>query len=100
MLPVRQFSEITWLRAVVIALLVGGAGVGFLIAAPNMKGWGYPALEPVVANIGGLLIASVSLGLIWETVSRKSLTSEVMAIAGLSDDVRKAGLIGLTTDFY
>ncbi len=50
-------------------------------------------------SLGGLLVASATLSLVWELVGKRRFAQEVLAAAGVADDVRRAGLRAISDDY-
>lgn len=59
-----------------------------------------PQWAAVSAQLGGLLVATGLLGVVWELVGRRSLAREIQELAGLSKEVVDAGLVALPRRFY
>jgi len=90
--------ENTNLRTIIIAILVFGLGLALLYAADN---WiiSSPSFQTVVRNLGGLLIATVTVTILWELAAKRAFVSELMATARLAEDVRSAGISKIPGDF-
>src|SRR4051812_10894769 len=50
----------------------------------------WPNWKPVLANIGGLLVASVGVGVLWELVGRRTFVEEIFEAASVSSEVQSA----------
>lgn len=92
-----QFREITNLRTYVVSGGIFIFGTILLICAeqfnyPN----GYLWLKSVVSNFGALLVASVSIAMLWELFSKRSFLDELLAKTGLAEDLRNVGLAGIS----
>jgi hypothetical protein len=99
MASLRSFIETTNLRTILISLLLFLFGIGLLISSETIeviskRAWG----KAVVANLGGLVVAAISIALLWELISKRAFLDELLAKAGLAEDVRTLGLTGLTVN--
>ncbi len=56
-------------------------------------------LQALVNSVGGLLIASVSLGLIWELAGKRAFAREVLASATAGADIDTMGLVRMTNNY-
>lgn len=52
-------------------------------------------LKSVSSNLGALLIASVSIAILWELFSKRAFLDELLAKTGLAEEIKKIGLIGM-----
>jgi hypothetical protein len=85
----------TFAILVVLAL----AGVGLLIAGEKTSDAHHPIWRAVLLSLGGLLVASATLTLLWELRGRRTFAQEVLAAAGVAADTRKAGLRAIAGDY-
>ncbi len=92
--------ERTNLWTVIVATAIAILGVLLLFAANWQWLASYPGIQAVVRELGGLLVASVALSILWELVAKRAFLAELMAKAKLGEDVRTAGLISIPKDFY
>lgn len=53
-------------------------------------------LKSVIANLGGVVIASVAIAFLWELFSKRALLDELLEKTKLAEEVRGGGLIGIT----
>lgn len=90
-------SRVTTLSAWItgIALL----GVGLLLM------WWSGAVVDVrwsslLAQVGGVLVATSVLSLAWDILGRRALANEILAKAKLSTDLLESGVASVETDFY
>ena len=60
----------------------------------------YPNAQEVLRSLGGLFIATVALTVVWDLAAKRSLLAELMAITQLAEDVKAAGIVHITSDFY
>lgn len=92
-------KDITNLRT----LLVSGAlllvGVFFLFLSEKLTyEQGYLWVKSLISNFGGLLVATLSITILWELFSKRSFLDEILERTGLADDVRSAGLRGISVN--
>ena len=92
---VYRERTLTWHVLVSLGLLVFGM---VLIRVSESMGT-LPSWKPVASNVGGLLIASVALSLIWELKGKRMLVDEIFHAAKVSTEVQTAKLVGVTTHF-
>ncbi len=57
---------------------------------------GYLWLKSVISNFGALLIASVSIAMLWELFSKRAFLDELLAKTGLAEDIRTVGVTGVS----
>ncbi|NOK62418.1 MAG: hypothetical protein GFH27_549293n152 [Chloroflexi bacterium AL-W] len=95
------YKERTNLRTAVVTLIVLMFGVALLYISTSWQ-WlkDRSAIQSVTEQLGGLLIASVALALIWELVAKRAFLSELMSEARLAEEIRNAGIVTVPRDFY
>lgn len=59
---------------------------------------GHLWVKSLISNFGGLLVATLSIAILWELFSKRSFLDEILERTGLADDIRTAGLIGISTN--
>lgn len=81
-------------------------GVFFVIVGVLLLWWSgtshwksNPQMQAFLAQSGGLLVATGLLAVAWDLIGRRALADEVLAKAGLSADVVRAGLVRVTTQY-
>lgn len=94
-----HLKERTNLRTLAVSLLVFLLGVLLLVLSEANESiakivW----LKAVIANFGGLLVATISIATLWELFSKRAFFDELLAKAGLSEDIRTLGLVGLSVN--
>ena len=92
-------KERTNLRTFTVSLLLFLLGVVLLIFSEANEAIGKTAwLKAVIANLGGLLVATISIATLWELFSKRAFLDELLAKAGLAEDIRTLGLVGLSVN--
>ena len=88
------------LRTVLVALGVAGLGAILLYLSAKDLWKGYEAWQVVVRNIGGLLVITVAITLLWELWAKRAFLDEVLAKVQMADEVRLAGFVRVTDSFH
>jgi hypothetical protein len=94
--PLRRITTLSWTIVAIGMILLGGF---FLYVSSADTVGSYPVVKAFSNNVGGVLLATGLISLLWELVSRRAFLSEVFSIARLSEDVKRSGLHRLTMDF-
>ncbi|WP_157571558.1 hypothetical protein [Nocardioides alkalitolerans] len=79
-----------------------GLAVGVLLLWLAARDGAYslnPTWQSVFSNMGGVVVATTLISAAWELFGKRSLASEVMAMANLGADIQKSG-IQHVTDAY
>jgi hypothetical protein len=90
----RALKERTTASTVVGALVVFGIGVALIYVSTGAGLW-----EPVLREIGSILLVTVTVGILWDLWSKRAFADEIWAKARLSHTLDAAGLAGFTLDF-
>jgi hypothetical protein len=90
---IEQFRERTNLRFLVSAIGIAAIGVGLLLFSEAstylaQNSW----LKSALSNLGGLLVASVSIATIWELYAKRAFLDEMLSTTRLVSDIRSSGL--------
>ncbi len=89
--------ERTVLRTVVVALTLLLVGVLMLVYAESeADGW----THVLPLQVGSFIIASVVLALIFEYWQLRGLLEDLYIQAGITREIRAAGIVGFTTIFH
>ena len=94
--------KITWLSATAISFALFLVGL-LLLWGVGEFAWlsiNHPAISTFLKDVGGIITASGLVAIIWEISIKRTFFNEVMEKVGLATDVDKAGLIGVTMQFY
>lgn len=57
---------------------------------------GYLWVRSLISNFGSLLVATLSIAILWELFSKRSFLDEILERTGLADDIRTAGIRGIS----
>ena len=93
------YRERTIAWYLVAALVFGGIGTSLLFLGESDYATAHPKLKSVISNLGGLTIASLGIGIIWELVGKRALIQEVFESASVSREIQQARIFGVTTQF-
>ncbi|MFO1077966.1 MAG: hypothetical protein U1E73_09625 [Planctomycetota bacterium] len=87
--------RITTLSAVLVSITVGGAGIALLyVTGLDLAFWvAHRGLQTLLMQIASLMIVSVAVAFVWELFGRRVFLNEMLAIAGVSQDLRAAGIL-------
>lgn len=89
----------TTLRTLLVAAGFVLLGVAAMVVASYYLDK-HPNAQEIVRSLGGLFIATVALTVVWDLAAKRSLLAELMAITQLAEDVKTAGIVHITSDFY
>jgi hypothetical protein len=84
---------------VVVAVAVAGVGILLLWLSEAQKLEEHPSWQGLIASLGGLLVASVAISLLWELVGKRAFAGEIFEIARIGTDVRNAALTRIGTSY-
>jgi hypothetical protein len=99
MSPGSVYRDRTSLKSMFVALCIALVGILLLVVSEKADSWGIAIWKPIIANVGGLLVASVGLAALWELASRRAFVAEIFDVAGVAHEVQIAKLAGITTKF-
>ncbi|MBO7813196.1 hypothetical protein [Burkholderia pseudomallei] len=99
MATVNYLKERTNLRTILVAVLLLLLGFSLLIASETVpsvteRTW----LKAITSNLGGLVIASISIATLWELFSKRALFDELLGKATFAEEIRVLGLVGLSVN--
>ena|SRR5215216_2637635 len=97
-MPRNLYPEITNLRTLLLATIVGTLGI-FMIIAASLWLSQHPNWQTILRELGGLLFASVAIAMLWELIAKRAFLEELMNAAQIADDIRDARLLHITTNF-
>ena len=92
----RATTLTTWIVAIVAVI----AGIALLVAA-NYWDWisKKPALQGLLNNVAGTIIASVGLVVLWELFGKRSFRREILETAKYASDMELAGVSHVGTNY-
>ncbi|VTR76302.1 hypothetical protein [Cellulomonas hominis] len=90
-------SKVTSLATVLIAAAI--LVVGLVLMYLSVQGWAEGIWEAFLGQVGGLLVASGLLTVVWDLFGRRSFATEVLAKAKLSADVVESGITRVTDQY-
>lgn len=97
---ISLFIERTNLRTATAAFVFLVLGFIALIVTIDDKTWQYHTpWRSLIQTVGSLLVVTGLISIAWELLCKRSLTEEVLARAGLSNDITKAGLTTIQENF-
>ena len=89
-------SLLTTYKTALYAAVVALAGIGLLLLSNVAWFDRHPALEATSNQLGGLLITTGGLGLLWELRGKRDIMDEMLEKARIASDVSAAGLARVT----
>lgn len=78
---------------------VAVVGVVLLWAGERTSDANHPIWRALLLSLGGLFVAATTLSLLWEIRGKRVFAQEVLAAAGVADDVRRSGLRAISDDY-
>lgn len=98
---IKLFKERVNLRTLLLAILIAGLGIFFLYCSAQKDWWiGYEVWQTVVQQLGGLLLVTVAITLLWELWGKRAFLDEVLAKAQISKEITFAGIVKITDSFH
>jgi len=95
----NYIKDITNLKTLLVSGVLLLLGVFFLFLSEKLTyPEGYLWVKSLISNFGGLLVATLSIAILWELFSKRSFLDEILERTGLADDVRTAGLRGISVN--
>lgn len=88
----KVYSERTSLRTIIISLITFIIGLTFLLISNTQFLQAYPLVQPVVRDVGSLLVSTVAIAILWELVAKRAFLSELMAQIKIKEEIKEAGL--------
>ncbi len=93
----NPLKQITNLRTYIVSAIIFIIGGILLVVAEKVNfSDGYLWVKSLSSNFGALMIASVSMAMLWELFSKRSFLEELLAKTGFADDIINAGLTGVS----
>ncbi|TMU66283.1 hypothetical protein FGA82_31215 [Pseudomonas fluorescens] len=93
----QQLKQITNLRTYIASASIFIIGILLLMGSERSSfPEGYLWLKSLMSNIGALLIASVSIAMLWELFSKRAFLEELLAKTGMAEDIRTVGVTDIS----
>ncbi|WP_143219034.1 hypothetical protein [Actinokineospora bangkokensis] len=88
------------MQVVIVSLVSFGVGVGILVTAATWE-WvtSKAGLQNVLNNLGGTVVTSVALFLVWDLVGRRSFKREMLDTVQYAADLEDSGVVRVGTDY-
>jgi len=97
-MPKRSvYKESTSAWVLVGSLITLAIGIGLLWGSESLEN--RPILRSLSVNMGGLIVPSVALGVVWELLGKRRFVEEIFETASVSEAVRSAKVSVITTHF-
>ena len=99
MAAANYLKERTNLRTVLVSVLLLFIGLALLVASETIpfvstRAW----LKAIISNLGGLVVASISIATLWELFSKRALFDELLGKASFAEEIRLLGLVGISVN--
>ena len=94
-----MLSAVTTRLAIILGLCFVVAGVLLMWWSGTSEWKSNDQMQAFLGQVGGLLLATGLLAVAWDLFGRRSLANEVLAKAGLSADVVRAGIVRVTDQY-
>lgn len=86
-------------RTLAILAVLVAIGVVLLEAGERSSDAHHPIWRAILLSLGGLIVASATLSLVWQLAGQRRFAQEVLAAAGVAADVRRAGLRAISDEY-
>jgi hypothetical protein len=81
----RPYRRLTTLQTVVVAAVIAAIGAGLLYVGGRGDWWSNrPGLQALINHLGGALIVSVALSVLWELFGKRAFAREILETAPLA----------------
>lgn len=100
---VRLLQERLNLRMLATSLVIAGIGVFLLyVTADSTKPvWTkHPSWQSVLQQLGGLLLVTTAITLLWESIGKRAFLDEILAKAKISKELSFSGITQVTDSFH
>ncbi len=99
MATVNYLKERTNLRTMLVSVLLLLLGLALLVVSETVPLiTDRPWLKSITSNLGGLVVASISIATLWELFSKRALFDELLGKANFAEEIRVLGLVGLSVN--
>lgn len=98
---IKLLQERVNLRIFLITLPILGLGILLLYITADNNGWvNHKSWQTVIQQIGGLLLVTVVITLLWELFGKRAFLDEILAKAKISKELTFSGIIQITDSFH
>lgn len=98
---IKLFIKWENLRVLFLALVIAIGGIVLLYFSSLKELWqDHEAWQVVVQNMGGLLVITCTITLLWEYWLRRSFLDEVLAKVRMADEIKLAGIVRITDAWH
>lgn len=99
---IKLLQERVNLRICIVALVIAGIGILllFVVTANNNFWVNHKTWQAVIQQIGGLLLVTVVITLLWEFIGKRAFLDEILAKANISKELGFAGITQITDSFH
>ncbi|MDG4794454.1 hypothetical protein [Micromonospora sp. WMMD1082] len=96
------YRSLTTHRYVLVAAAVFVLGAYFLyLGGEETRFWqSHPGLRTLMEQLGGLLIVTAGISILWELIGKRSFAREVLESTRTANEIESAGLKRITNQFY
>lgn len=93
--------QVTTLRTIISAILIGAAGIGLLYVTSEASPfrWTYVSIQSLLRELGSVLFSAVALYVLWELAAKRAFLAELRSEDGVPRSIEKAGIIGVEESF-
>ncbi len=93
----KYFKKITNLKTIFASIFVLFVGVLLLFLSERLTFvTGYLWVKSSISNLGGLLVATISIAILWELFSKRAFLDELLEKTGFAEDIHSTGLLGIS----
>jgi len=98
---VKLLQERVNLRILFVALVIAVIGILLLYFTADNNVWvNHKSWQSVIQQIGGLLLVTVAITLLWELIGKRAFLDEILAKAQISKELTFSGLTQITDSFH
>ncbi len=98
---IKLLQERLNLRILFIALVIAAIGILLLYITADNNVWvNHKSWQSVIQQVGGLLLVTVAITLLWELIGKRAFLDEILAKAKISKELTFSGLTQVTDSFH
>lgn len=95
----KVYIQRTNLLTILVCILVAFIGALLIVLSVTVSEITEP-FNSLLRDFGSVIIASVSIAVIWDFVSRRTFLKEVLSVTKLAEDIDETGLIGISPKWH